>query len=86
MTQSGAISAGLQRKIDKVFEVEKENGDNHGDGDVDGNSEGEDLKMEVGETCGRVKLEEEGAVIKKLIDPKLPSQEAVDRHWLMGHV
>ena len=60
------------------FEVENKNGDEDGDGVVDVGSEGEDLKMEVGEACGRVRLEEEGAVIKKLIDPKLPSQEAVD--------
>ena len=49
-------------------------------------SDEEDLKMEVGEACERVKVEKEGAVVKKLLDPKLPSQEAVDTHWLMGHV
>ena len=49
-------------------------------------SEGEDLKMETGEVCERIRLEEDGAVIKKLVDPKLPSQEMVDHHWLKGHV
>ena len=43
-------------------------------------SEEEDLKMEVGEACERVKVEREGAVVKKLLDPKLPTQEAVDTH------
>ena len=68
------------------FEVEDEDGDKEINGDKDGDSEGEDLRMEAGETCGRVRLEEEGAVIKKLIDPKLPTQEAVDRRWIRGHV
>ena len=30
-------------------------------------------------------MEKEGAVVKKLVDPKLLSQEAADMHWLMGH-
>ena len=33
-----------------------------------------------------MKVEKEGAVVKKLVDPKFPSQAAVDMHWLMGHV
>ena len=56
------------------------------DGGEDGDSQGEDLRLEAGEPCERIRLEEEGAVIKKLIDPKLPTQEAVDRHWIRGHV
>ena len=53
-------------------------------GEEDGDSDGEDLRLESGEPCERIRLEEEGAVIKKLIDPKLPTQEAVDRHWIRG--
>ena len=75
------------------FEVDNVNGEGGSNGDValkigeeDGDSEGEDLRLESGEPCERIRLEEEGAVIKKLIDPKLPSQEAVDRHWIRGHV
>ena len=49
-------------------------------------SEDEDLKLETGEACGRIRLREDGAVIKRLVDPKLPSQEMVDDHWLRGHV
>ena len=45
-----------------------------------GDSEEEDLGVEVGESCERVRGEKEGAVVKKLGDPKLPSQEAVDMH------
>ena len=63
--------------------------DNQGDTvdeSVEEEDEEEDLRMEVGETCEKVKVEEEGAVVKKLLDPKLPTQGAVDEHWLRGHV
>ena len=56
------------------------------DTEDDGDSDGEDLRLETGEVCERVKLEEEGAVVKKLADPRLPSQDAVDKHWIRGHV
>ena len=75
------------------FEVDNINGEGGSNGDValkigeeDGDSDGEDLRLESGEPCERIRVEEEGAVIKKLIDPKLPTQEAVDRHWIRGHV
>ena len=44
------------------------------------------MKEEVGEVCERVRVEKEDAVVKKLLDPKLPTREAVNTHWLMGHV
>ena len=44
------------------------------------------MKEEIGEVCERVRVEKEGAVVKTLLDPKLPTREAVDTHWLMGHV
>ena len=40
----------------------------------------------MGETCGKVRVEKEGAGVRKLLDPKLPTREAVETHWLMGHV
>ena len=61
-------------------EVEANIGDNGGD------SEDEDLRLETGEACERIRLREDGAVVKKLVDPKLPSQEMLDDHWLRGHV
>ena len=49
--------------------------------------EGSDVDVEVeGEKAERLSLEAEGDVIRKLIDPKLPSQDEVNRHNLMGHV
>ena len=53
---------------------------------VEEDSDEEDLGMDMGEACERVRVEKEGAVVKKLLDPKLPSQAAVDMHLLMGHV
>ena len=31
-------------------------------------------------------LPKEDRWVRKLKDPKLPSQEEVERHWLMGHM
>ena len=42
--------------------------------------------MDMGEACEKVRVEKEGAVVKKLLDPKLPTQEVVDDHWVRGHV
>ena len=64
--------------FEKVTTEGKEPGDEE--------SDEEDLRMEVGEACEKVKVEKEGAVVKRLLDPKLPTQEAVDTHWLKGHV
>ena len=60
---------------------------NTGDGEEeDGDSEGEvegDMEGEEGE---RLRLPKEEEVVKQLRDPKLPSREDVERHYLMGHV
>jgi hypothetical protein len=54
---------------------------------VDSDDEGDDLAMETADgVCERIVLEKEDAVIKKLIDPMLPSEEEVNRHYLAGHV
>ena len=37
----------------------------------------------VGEECERIGLEKEDEFVRKLIDPKLPTQEEVDRHNIM---
>ena len=49
-------------------------------------SDEEDLGVETGEACEKVRVEKEGAVVKKLLDPKLPTQAVVDDHWVRGHV
>ena len=41
---------------------------------------------EAGEECERLALEKEGDVIKRLIDPLLPSKKDVEEHWIRGHV
>ena len=35
--------------------------------------------------CERVGLAPEGEAIKKVLDPKLPTQVEVDEHYAMGH-
>jgi hypothetical protein len=47
-------------------------------------SEGTSLAMS--EVCERVSLEREEAVVKRVLDPCLPSRDEVDRHYLMGHL
>ena len=66
-----------------VSPFELENG---GGGMEEDEEDEEDVGVEVGEACAKVRVESEGATIKKLIDPKLPSKEDVDRHWIKGHV
>ena len=52
---------------------------------------GEDSGSEVdgeleGEAGERLKLPKEDEVVKHVRDPKLPTQEEVDRHYVMGHI
>ena len=58
--------------------------------DKDGGDEVEDddegLEEFEGEALERIKLGKEGKFMRKLLGPKLPSQEEVTMHYLMGHV
>ena len=38
------------------------------------------------EEADRVGLDEEDTVIRKLVDPRLPTQAEVDKHYLSGHL
>ena len=40
----------------------------------------------VGEEADRIALEKDDAPVRRLLDPKLPAQDEVDRHWLSGHI
>ena len=40
----------------------------------------------AGEPCERLALEKEGDVVKRLIDPLLPSTKDVEEHWVRGHL
>jgi hypothetical protein len=48
-------------------------------------SEGE-LGPDQGEVCERIRLRREDEVIKKIRDPKLPSDRDVEDHYLSGHL
>ena len=39
-----------------------------------------------GEEGERLRLEAEDKFVRKLVDPKLPSKDEVDKHYLMGHI
>ena len=55
--------------------------------DVDSDADDEGSANEASNgVCEKIALEKEDDVIKKLIDPILPSQEEVDRHYIAGHV
>ena len=61
--------------------------DVNGEDKVDSDADEEGLEGEpTGEACERVALEPEGAVVKRMVDPKLPSEKEVQDHWLEGHV
>jgi hypothetical protein len=51
----------------------------------DGDEEGIQNEASDG-ICERISLEKEDDVIKRVLDPKLPSQDEVDRHFVMGHL
>ena len=59
---------------------EEERGTKEEEGESDRESLGE------GEEGERIGLEEEGEFVRKMLDPKLPTQEEVDKHWTMGHI
>ena len=54
-----------------------------GDGGDSGSEADAEMEGEIGE---RLKLPKEEDVVNKLRDPKLPTQEEVDRHYLTGHM
>ena len=56
--------------------------DESGAGDDSGSEVDADLEGTSGE---RLRVPQEEEVVKKLRDPKLPSQDEVDRHYLTGH-
>ena len=52
-------------------------------------SEADDEGIEgevVGDDGERLGLEKEDEVVRHIRDPKLPSQDDIDRHWIMGHL
>ena len=50
----------------------------------------EDARLPTGEILEDVgtqpEADEEGKVLRKLVDPKLPTAEKVEEHYLRGHV
>ena len=59
-------------------------GDTREEDEKEEESEGEEYGE--GEFGERIGLEDEGEFVRKMLDPRLPSREEVDRHWNMGHI
>ena len=38
------------------------------------------------EDCDRIAAEEDDGVVKRILDPRLPSREEVERHYGSGHL
>ena len=53
---------------------------------LDRDSDGDDEREIVGETCERLSLETEGGDVRKLIDPSLPSQKEIEEHNIRAHI
>ena len=53
--------------------------------EVDSESEGEGIE-EWGEEAVRIRAEKGDEVVKRLVDPKLPSLKDVEEHWVAGHL
>jgi len=51
----------------------------------DADDEGIQREMNSG-VCERIVLEKDDVVVKRILDPKLPSQDEVDRHCVTGHL
>ena len=41
--------------------------------------------VEAGDQVERLALGKEGAAVRKLVDPKLPSEKEVEEHYVRGH-
>ena len=41
--------------------------------------------VEAEDGCERFEAEDEAELVRKITDPRLPSQKDVDEHWIMGH-
>ena len=53
--------------------------------DSDGDDEGE-VGMRGAVDGERLGLDRDDEVVKGIGDPKLPSKEEVEKHWVMGHL
>ena len=72
----------------ETWEKDFANGEFWVEGVDDSDEEDGDVPPEMlGEECVRIRAPKvEESIVKKLRDPKLPSQKDVDEHWLSGHL
>ena len=53
--------------------------------DVESDADDEGGIVEAGDQVERLALGKEGAIVRKLVDPKLPSEKEVEEHYVRGH-
>ena len=71
----------LQPKSISPLEIEKPEDEIVAESDADD----EGGVVEAGDQVERLALGKEGAVVRKLVDPKLPSEKEVEEHYVRGH-
>jgi hypothetical protein len=52
---------------------------------VESDADDEGGVVEAGDQVERLALGRDGAIVRKLIDPKLPSEKEVEEHYVRGH-
>ena len=82
---AGAVSPNYQNLPNLVESDSEDESRSLGALDDEEEEDDEVVTEMVGEVCERIGLPREDEFVRKLRDPKLPTQEEVDSHWLMGH-
>ena len=82
---SPLVAIGVEAKVEGTDGLEKSVPEKSEEA-IEEESEEEIPEEFDGEVAERVGLEKEGQFVRKLIDPKLPTQAEVDMHRLTGHV
>ena len=52
---------------------------------VESDADDEGGVVEAGDQVERLALGKDGAIVRKLVDPKLPSEKEVEEHYVRGH-
>ena len=73
--------------MESVRPDESERRNPEGKGESEGNESDSEVSdgVEEGEEGERIKAEPEGDNLRKLRDPRLPSEQEVEEHFLRGH-
>ena len=79
--RQGVAHVALQPKSISPLEIDEQKNEIVVESDADD----EGGVMEAGDQVERLALEKDEAIIRKLVDPKLPSEKEVEEHYVRGH-